>query len=48
MHRVIKFSQEIWLSIDMNMELKKNFKSDFERDIFKFMSDAVFGKPWKM
>ena len=36
-HRIIEFNQEAWLKpyIDMNTELRKLAKNDFEKDLFK-------------
>ena len=52
-HRVIKCYQIAWVTpyIDVNTELWKKAKNDFEKDYFKVMNNSVYektmGNAWK-
>ena len=45
-HRVIQFNQEAWLKpyIEKKTKLRAEAKNDFEKGLFKLMSNSVFGK----
>ena len=45
MHGIIKFKQKAWLKsyIDMNPDLRRKEKNDFEKDLFKLMRNVIFG-----
>ena len=45
-HRIIKFHEKSLAKpyIDMNTELRKKIKNDFEKDFFKLLDNSVFGK----
>lgn len=45
-HRVISFTQSYWLKsyVEYNAEMRKKATSDIEKDIFKLLNNAIFGR----
>ena len=45
-HKVVSFDQEAWLKpyIDFNTQMRAKASSDFEKNFFKLLNNAIYGK----
>ena len=45
-HKIISFKQSKWLEkhINFNTQKSKNSKNDFEKDFYKMLNNAFYGK----
>ena len=48
-HRILKFKQKDWMKpyIDFNTQKRKETTNDADRNLFKLLNNAVYGKTMK-
>ena len=49
-HTVLSYKQSKWLEkyISFNAQKRNKAKNDFEKDFYKLLNDAFYGKKWKI
>ena len=49
-HKILEFKQSAWMKpyINFNTERRKETNNEADKDLFKLLNIAVYGKPWRI